>query len=417
MPVSTFRTPFYGWKVVWGLLFILTFATGLSFYNHAVILNALAADPAFTVQSASLAVSLFFLASGFTGIWVARWVQRYDLRYCMTFGAVLCAASLAALGGVRSVWQLCLVYVLFGAGFCASNLIPATTLVTRWFQRRRALALSVASTGLSLGGVVVTPVCALLVESLGMTVAGPIMGALYLIGVIPATWLILRPDPGAMGLMPDGDPPKVTSTHPADPVVPAVDQAHPLEVSQGRRFFWGMNASFIFLMLGQVGGIAHQYGLAREQLSESETALAVAIVPIASIIGRLVGGWLVTGVSMYRFAVAMMLLQVVALSFLAVGANTLTLYMGLAFFGITVGNLLMLQPLLIAEAFGVQDYPRIFSLNSLISSWGTASGPLLLGAVYAANGNAYSMAYGAAAVSGVLGLMCFLAGGRPGRLQ
>lgn len=48
---------YYGWKIVAAILFTLTFSSGLSFYNHSIYLNALAATPAFTVQTASIAVS------------------------------------------------------------------------------------------------------------------------------------------------------------------------------------------------------------------------------------------------------------------------------------------------------------------------------------------------------------------------
>ena len=42
----------------------------------------------------------------------------------------------------------------------------------------------------------------------------------------------------------------------------------------------------------------------------------------------------------------------------------------------------MLQPLLIAERFGVVDYPRIFSRSQFVMMVGTAGGPLLLGWLY-----------------------------------
>ena len=178
------------------------------------------------------------------------------------------------------------------------------------------------------------------------------------------------------------------------------------------RFFWGVATAFVFLMMAQVGGITHQYGLAREMLTESQTAIAVAILPIASIIGRLIGGWIIGQMSIRVFAVAMMILQVVSLSLLSVGFNVLSLCLGLALFGITVGNLLMLQPLLIAEAFGVKDYARIFSVSNLMSSWGTAVGPALLGFAYGASQNFYSIPYAIAAIAAVTGLVLFLSGGK-----
>lgn len=416
---------YYGWKIVAAILFILTFTSGLGFYNHAVYLNALATRPDFDVQSASIAVSVFFFSGGIGGVIVARFLQHYDPRLCITTGAIIAWLSLSSLALVSTLWQLILVYACLGIGFAASALIPATTLVTRWFRYRRARALSIASTGLSLGGVVLTPLCVLLVERLGFTTAAPVIGAMYLFGVVPATWLWLRPSPESMGLVAPGSS---ASTAPvlqaASAALPGTESALPPAATQDMhegisfrearrgRFFWSVSVGYVFLMLAQVGGIAHQYGLARELLSEAQTALAVAILPVASIIGRLLGGWVVDQFSIRNFAIGMMVLQALSLSLLAGGFNVVSLCIGLAIFGATVGNLLMLQPLIIAEAFGTREYARIFSISNLMTSWGTATGPALLGLVYANSGHHYAMPYLVAAAAGALGMAIFLLGGK-----
>jgi MFS family permease len=268
-----------------------------------------------------------------------------------------------------------------------------------------------------------TPLCVLLVKSMGFEFAAPLMGLLYIVGVIPVTWIWLRASPQSMGLLPDGEEP------PANSVTVSTEQdsddSNPSAVSkelaldgmtfkQARdtRFFWGISIGYIFLMMAQVGGIAHQYGLARELLSESQTAMAVAILPIASIVGRLIGGWLIDRMSIRLFAIGLMILQAVSLILLASGVNVLTLCLGLAMFGASVGNLLMLQPLLIAEAFGIREYARIFAVANLMSSWGTAAGPAVLGLAFAANANLYSLPYWIAASAAGVGLILFLTGGK-----
>jgi len=107
-----------------------------------------------------------------------------------------------------------------------------------------------------------------------------------------------------------------------------------------------------------------------------------------------------------------MILQDVSLGILAGGYNAFSLCAGLALFGITVGNLLMLQPLLLAHAFGIKEYPRIFAVSNLMSSWGTAAGPTILGVAYVASENIYTMPYLIAGGAGLLGLLFFLGGGK-----
>jgi len=74
----------------------------------------------------------------------------------------------------------------------------------------------------------------------------------------------------------------------------------------------------------------------------------------------------------------------------------------------------MLQPLIIADAFGLREYPKIFSVANLMSSWGTAAGPALLGLVYGLNANLYSLSYFVAAAAGAIGLVLFVVGGKYG---
>ena len=78
--------------------------------------------------------------------------------------------------------------------------------------------------------------------------------------------------------------------------------------------------------------------------------------------------------------------------------------------GLTVGNLLMLHPLLLAARFGVRDYGRIYSRSQLVATLGVAAGPLFIGALhdvvdgygiaFAVAGGASLLAAGVLAVSG-----------------
>ena len=292
---------YYGWKIVAAIFVLLTFTSGLSFYNHAIYLNALAAKPPFTVGIASISVSIFFLTGGVTGLFVARWVEDYDPRISITAGAVMSFISLSLIAYVETTLQLFFVYGLFGAGFSASSLIPATTLVTRWFKKRRAMALSIASTGLSLGGVILTPLSILMVDSLGFNIAAPLIGVIYLLGVIPVSWIFLRTSPESLGLLPDGEKVEQYSNENHSIGIDSKSDGLSFREALRGRFFWGLSLAYIFLMAAQVGGIAHQYGLVREQLSEAETAIAVAILPVFSIIGRLIGGWIVEQISIRKF--------------------------------------------------------------------------------------------------------------------
>ena len=87
----------------------------------------------------------------------------------------------------------------------------------------------------------------------------------------------------------------------------------------------------------------------------------------------------------------------------------MTIFPSIILFGATVGNILMLQPLLIAERFGVLDYPRIFSRDQFFCIVGTAGGPLLLGWLYD-NAGGYETSYLVAAACSLTGSLVLASG-------
>ena len=129
------------------------------------------AERGFPVALTSGATASFFIASGAGGVFAAQLMDRMDARVIMIFGACVSAIALGSLSLLLWPWQLYAFHLLFGFcyGFC--GLVPATTVVARWFEARRALALSIASTGLSLGGVLMAPLSAFLIQHLGTNIA------------------------------------------------------------------------------------------------------------------------------------------------------------------------------------------------------------------------------------------------------
>ena len=241
--------------------------------------------------------------------------------------------------------------------------------MTRWFVRRRAVAISIASTGLSLGGVVLTPLAAAGIEKYGLEVTTLWMAVTYLVGIVPVTAIVLRPYPASLGQLPDGD---ATSERLEPPESSGTGLRHALST----RFYVAMTIGFAFVMAAQVGGIAHQFKLVATRVDTTFAALAVSALAATSIVGRLTGGWIVTMISMRGFTVAMAFLQAVSLVILGLGQTRAALLAGTLLFGVTMGNLLMLQPLLLAEAFGVRDYGRIYAISYLITTVGYRRRPL-----------------------------------------
>jgi MFS family permease len=394
---------FPGWRVVAGCFIVLTVSSGLGFYGLAVYLNAFSRERGWDVASVSLATTVFFLVGGASGVGAARLIARYDVRFVIVGGGVVAGVSLAVLGQVQEQWQLYLVYTVFAVGWAASGLVPVTTVVTRWFHSKRSVALSVASTGLSAGGIVITPAAKWLLDRQGLEAGTPWLGAVYVLGIVPFALVLVRPDPGAVGWMPDGVRSVAGVAAPPPRGIPYVDAVR-------TRFYLAVTGGYVLALGSQVGGIQQLVRLAEERTDRNTAALATLVLAATSVVARLIGGKLVTLVPMMGFTAALALLQTGAMVSLAFASSPLALFAAIVVFGATIGNILMLQPLLLAERFGVLDYPRIFSRSQFVGTLGVAGGPLLLGWLHDSAGG-YRTSYLVAAACSLAGAAVLAWGG------
>jgi MFS family permease len=395
--------PFPGPRVVAGCFLVLTVTSGLGFYGLAVYLNAFSRERDWPVASISLATTVFFIVGGVVGVAVARIIARRDVRIVMVAGGVLGGASLFVLGRVDEKWQLYVVYSVLAAGFASAGLVPATTVVTRWYHRRRSVALSVASTGLSVGGIVITPVAKWLIDREGLESATPVLAAVWVVGIVPLALWLVRPDPARLGWLPDGDRVR------PDVVAPA-----PSGVRYGEavrtRFYVGVTAGYLLVLGSQVGAIQQLVKLVEERTDPDTAAVATIALAGMSVAARLAGGRIVPRLPMIGFTSALAVTQGAAMVAIAYANRTVALLVAILLFGATVGNILMLQPLLIAERFGVIDYPRIFSRSQFFTTFGVAGGPLLLGWLYDHAGG-YRTSYLVAAGCSLVGAAVLAWGG------
>jgi len=394
---------FDGWYVVASVFVLLMVNAGLGFYGLSVFLEAITAEQGFSTADVSFATSIFFIVSAISGRMIAPVIQKHDLRIVVGAGAVIAAAGLLLIGRSSSLIPLYLSYVVFAVGVGLSGLVPGTTLVTRWFQVKRSVALSVASTGLSVGGLTITVLASAIIDRKGMAGSAPWLALIYLVTVGIAL-IALWPDPASRGRLPDGEVP-------VEGVAAALPTGVRYEHAVAGRFFRLVTLGFIFAMGAQVGGIAQLFKFGTER-AEIGAAL-VSAVALASVVARLIGGVVASRVQLIAMTSVLSAVQGVSLIWLSQSFGEFSLIAAALLFGATIGNLLMLQPLVIADRFGVVDYPRIYSvLQLIVTGLGVAGGPYLLG--YLHDVSSYTTSYLAAAGLSMAGAVVFFLAWRLG---
>lgn len=400
---STERFP--GRWVLTASFVLLTFSSGVGFYGLSVYLQAFSRELGWSVSSISSATTFFFLVGGLAAVPIARLVAKHDVRWMVVTGAFLGAGALLCMQFVSERWHLFAVYAVYALGWSASGVGPVTTVVTRWFEAKRASALAIASTGLSVGGIVVTPVIKWILDTKGIEAGSPWLATIWFVGIVPMTLLFLLPFPHHYGWMPDGK--RAASTE-----APTLTGT-PLAVAVRSRFFLMVAIGYIFAFGAQVGGVQQLVKMVEERTDRTTATLGTVVLSLFSIIARFTASRAIKSLDMTRFTVLIAVTQGASLALIGLMNSSVGLLIGIALFGCTIGNMLMMQSLLIAQRFGVLDYPRIAARQGLISFTGTAGGPLLLGALHDFAGG-YRSSYLAAGACSLVGALLFSLAGSAG---
>jgi len=412
---------FPGWIVVAGCFALLCVGSGFAFYAQGVFLDALVDEQGFSVGLAGAGTGVFFVVSGISGYFAGGLIGRFDVRAVMLVGATVASLGIYLLGEVRTEPQMFGVFVIYGGGYALVGLVPTSSVVTRWFHAKRSIALAFASTGLSVGGIAITPVIARLIADRSLVELAPRLALTFWLTVVFFVIVLVRPSPEAAGWKPDGgrlespDHPEGVgnSQHQAHGAVPrAATETPGVAYADAVRtpYFRLLSVAFVLVMTSQVGALQHLFKLTADDFGKESAANALIVVSATSVVARIIGGIVASRVRLVPLCATLILVQALGVTVIATAPSYQVLLLGVVILGASIGNLLMLHPLLLADTFGVRDYPRIYGLGSLIMIVGTGFGPFIVGVLRDAT--SYSTAFYTMAVVATMGFAMLVLSGR-----
>lgn len=404
---------FYGWyiAVACGLLLLVT--VGVGYYGLAVFLRPLQEANGWSNAAVSGATGLYFSVSGITGALVGPRIDRQGPLRIQLVGIVLLAAAVAAVGYVGTLWQLYAVYTVLAVGFGLSSAVAVNAVLARWFVNRRARAMSISFTGVSVGGVLLVPLGTVLVEAGGLELAGPVLGAVVLLLGVPVVLGVLVWDPAQMGLRPDGGapPPKVARASLGDDVQLRVWSRRQ---ATGTVAFWAILVGFVLVLMAQTGFVIHQLSFLEERFdSANAAALALSVTAFGSIVARLLVGIVADNLDKRLLAVGLLVVQGCAVLVVVAVESTVVTYAMVLVVGFTIGNVYMMQTLLVSEVFGMVSFGTVYGLIGVASQTGSGVGPFAVGWLEDLTGS-YTVPFVVTALATFVAAVVLLAARPPG---
>jgi sugar phosphate permease len=374
---------FYGWWIVFAGSIILFVSSGIGFYGHGVILDPLRSLHGWSKGTVSSAITLFFFSNGIVGLLIGRWMDRYGPKWFLIGGSVVFGLSIGALNWCNSIHQLFITYLIMSVGFCSTSLVPVNTLITNWFVRKRGLAMSIANTGLSVGGVILVPLTSYLIVRKGLDITLPVLGCIYSMVIIPMAVFFIKQKPSDLGQYPDGENPD-RHIHKQDQTRAAASQMRVWTRRQAMKTmaFWSIVVAFMLALGGQIAYLIHQISFIGQYLGPQKAAMAVSITAAASITGRLILGTFVDRCDKRYVAMGCFFIQGLAVLLLAYYHHVALLYLCTFAFGLTMGSIIMLQSLIIGECFGIPSFATISGTIGFFCLPGAAFGPMIAGVIF-----------------------------------
>ena len=341
----------------------------------------------------------------FLGPVVSVFLTKYNFKRIWTAAAIAFAAAVFGYSLAQNKYQFYALGLVVGAAYITTAQIPMMMLINNWFSDKKGLATSIAVSGISAGGALLSPLVNGLIANVGWRMSYRVYAMIILaLAVIFGVFLIyLRPED--KGMKPYGY--KESDDLPADP---AKDTNKSLNV--GLSIAASMSCSFfIFLLLGSVmNGLANgaplQFPPALQDAAGFQTAgTVVSIYLILGVFGKLLLGRIADKYGIYHalfFGASTLALSFVAMLFapFAWGPWLVAVVFG---FGLALGS--VLPPLVTASIYGRAMYGGFVQSSTQV---GADFGPLLVSYIFDASGSyhiAWIINIGFALLTGLLWLL------------
>lgn len=393
---ETGRKFFYGYWVVL-VAFLCNFVwSGFAYYSFSLFVKSLETDFNWHRGEIMLGFSVFFLASGLISPFIGKLINRYGERKVILLGAVVMSIFMALLGSVTNIWQFYAFHALVGIGMAGMGIIPASSLVSKWFCKRRGLAIGIMAFGVGIGGFVAAPVVAgTLIPAFGWRAAYVILGAATCLIIIPSTLLVIKAGrPQDMGLYPDGIEPVKETIQKKLPTLLQVKRMEKMALLAPAA--WLIAISVVLSQFSMVGVCQNQVPfLVDIGFPVQMAAGALGFLALMSAIGKLGFGWLCDRINA-KYATAIgFILQVVGIIILLNINKESPVLMVWAFaftMGLGVGSWLPTMSMLVSQNFSLIVYPTIFGIMTLCQSLGASIGPAVTGRLFDLMGD-YKLAF------------------------
>jgi MFS family permease len=361
-----------GWRVAVasGVGVFVSFAS-LLVYTFGIFLKPLADEFGWSREALSAAFGIAAMTVAVCSPPLGYLLDRVSPRRVIVPCLVVFGAAFASLALLTSrLWHLYAVFLVLGVVGNGTAQMAYSRAVSSWFEQRRGTALALVMSGGAIGAIVLPPAAEALVRRAGWRGAFAALGAMVLVLGVPTAARFIRERPASHG----------TSS--------AVHDGSTVRDALGTRAFWIIATVLFCSSIAQNGVLAHISALLTDRgVSAGGGALALSAMGGASLVGRVITGWLLD--RFFAARVGFALLSSAALgTFLLSGASSLAMgVVAAVLIGLGMGGEADVTPYLLSRYFGLRSFSVLYGLTWTFYAAAGAIGPILMGRAFDATGS------------------------------
>lgn len=385
---------YYGWWIVIAGGVNLAFISGILVWSRSAFFDPVASEFGWNGATTSLAMSLPLITSFFMPVITGFMLDRYGSKSVLIGGVILSGSGLILTGIADSFLTFVIYMGIAQAGMSVSMVLPATTAIMKWFNKKRGKAIAIAWTGSGIGGWAFPPFFVWLISNNDWRFAMVFGGISTLIVCIPMA-LLLRSKPEDYGYLPDG----IKMDDESD--AKNGGQARHFTSSQGfttkealkTKTFWLISLIWAFLLMsfGALG--VHQIPYFEHELGASAQtgAFLISIASLIAMFSRWAFGYLADIIDMRLLLSAIGVICSISFFVLAglsmIDNPTWEIWAFPILYGIGYGGMMPVNFAFLGSRFGSKNIGSIQGLQGIGSMVSNTTIPIIIGFILDATGS------------------------------
>jgi MFS family permease len=344
-------------------------------FTFSVFFRPLSLEFGWSRSEISLAFSLSLLALSVALPLSGRLVDRIGARRVILPAALLFGLGLASFYFLsKNLWHLYSTYLFLGLVGSGTASVPYFKVISRWFNKRRGLALGVTMAGTGTGTFLMPLWAQSLIATAGWRWAYVVIGAAVAAVTLPVVGLFLKERPENIGLLLNG-----ANTAPNPESLGGITSRQ----ARRSRPFWVMSFAFFLVSLSLNAFLIHIVPMLTDRgISANKAAVATSLIGGGTLLGRVFTGYLLDRFLASSVAAGVFCGAALGVLLLWVKMSIAVALLGAFLLGLGLGAEGDIMAYLTGRQFGLRAFGEIYGSVLTIYTVGAMIGPYLMGLVF-----------------------------------